>query len=54
MKIIMICGQGSVGKSTFVKRYFSNKQNIINIRVDDIVNGDSFSLKYYDLYIQEI
>ena len=54
MKIIMICGQGSVGKSTFVKRYFSNKQNIINISVDNIVKGNSFSSKYYDLYIQEI
>lgn len=54
MTLIMVCGQGSVGKSTFIKRYFYNKKNIICISVDEIVKTNKFNQKYYQIYLKTI
>lgn len=43
MYLIMVCGQGDTGKSTFCKYLQSINPNIIHISVDKIVHNSKLS-----------
>ena len=55
MRLIMLCGQGGAGKSTYGKWLEKELNNTILIRVDDlIIPGQPFDKKYVDKYINNI
>ena len=58
MYLIMVCGQGDTGKSTFCKYLQSINPNIIHISVDKIVHNSKLSnFKrdiHFPLYIEQI
>ena len=48
----MLCGQGSVGKSTYIKKYYPNAQHI---SIDKIVGKEVYDpLQHFNIYIQNI
>ena len=55
MHLVMICGQGSSGKSTFCKYLQSIDPNIIHISIDNIALQDPYDENiHFPIYISQI
>ena len=56
-EIIMLCGQGGIGKSTYGKKLIKINDKAILIRMDDIVLNNNYKLKeveYLNIFLKNI